>query len=306
MKIPYYPGCTMVERSKNFNASGLAAAKALGIELEELPKWTCCGATFPLTLDRIGGLTSPARVLVNAKIQGGDELATICPFCYNTLKRTNFALQNNPEEQKRINMYLKDDFEREGSPYEDYTGKEVKILHLLEVIRDRIGFSSLKDYLKRELKGLKIASYYGCMLLRPEKELNFDDTDNPTMMDDMFAALGCEPIDFPHKVECCGSYLSLNKPEAALQSSYDIIRSAQRFGADVIAVTCSLCAFNLDERQGAMMDKIGPFPPMPILYFTQLLALALGVPEGELGLHLHAVDPRPLLERYELISAEAK
>jgi len=306
MKIPYYPGCTMVERAKNYNSSGLAAAKALGIELEELPKWTCCGATFPLTSDRIGGLTSPARVLVRARMEGADDLVSLCPFCYNTLKRVNFALKNNPEAQRRINMYLKDDFEREGSSYENYTGEEVKVLHFLEVIRDRIGFSSLKGSLNRELKGLKVASYYGCMLLRPEKELNFDDTDNPTIMDEMFAALGCETIDFPHKVECCGSYISLNNPEAALQSSYDIIRSAQRFGADVIAVTCSLCAYNLDQRQEAMMEKFGPFPPMPILYFSQLLALALGVPEGECGFQLHAIDPRPLLGRYELISVEAK
>ena len=306
MKIPYYPGCTMVERAKNYNTSGLAAAKALGIELEELPKWTCCGATFPLTFDRIGGLTSPARVLVRARMEGGEELVTLCPFCYNTLKRVNYAIMNNPEAQRRINTYLKDDFEIEGSPYENYAGEEVKVLHLLEVIRDKIGFSSLIDYLKRELKGLKVACYYGCMLLRPEKELNFDDTDNPTMMDELFATLGCDIIDFPHKVECCGSYISLNNPEAALQSSYDIISSAQRFGADVIAVTCSLCAFNLDERQGAMMEKFGPFTPMPILYFTQLLALALGVPEGQCGFQLHAVDPRPLLGSYKLISVEAK
>ena len=306
MKIPYYPGCTMVERAKNYNASGLAAAKALGIELEELPKWTCCGATFPLTLDRIAGLTSPARVLVRTRMEEAEELVTLCPFCYNTLKRVNFALKNNPEERRRINAYLKDDFEREGSSYENYTGEEVKVLHFLEVIRDKIGFENLKDHIKTDLKGLKVASYYGCMLLRPEKELNFDDTDNPSIMDELFAALGCEIIDFPHKVECCGSYISLNTPEAALQSSYDIILSAQRFGADAIAVTCSLCAFNLDERQGAMMEKFGPIPPMPILYFSQLLALALGVPQEECGFQLHAVDPRPLLGSYELISVEAK
>ncbi len=300
MEYLYYPGCTLHEKAVNYDASGRAVAGALAIELTEMAGWTCCGTTFPLTNRKIVGLLAPVRTLLRARQAGHDELLTLCTFCYNVLKRAHHAFVNSDQQRGRIEAYLKDEFQRQDEPLPDY-GDGVRVVHLLEVLRDRLGFATLKESTPRPLAGLRVAPYYGCLMLRPAAEIGLDDDEEPSILEDMLTAIGCEVIDFPHRVECCGSYLGLSASGIALESSYEIVNMANRLGADVMAIVCPLCAYNLDRRQEDMGERFLGFERLPVLYFTQLLALALDLGEQAACLDQHAVDPRPRLASRQLI-----
>jgi heterodisulfide reductase subunit B len=295
MEYLYYPGCTLIDTARPYDRCGRAAARALGVELVEMPNWTCCGTAFPLTNRKIVGLVAPVRILVNAKRAGHEELLTLCSFCFNVLKRANHAMRNRADERTRINAYLEDEFVRAGQAYEDYEG-DVEVVHLLEVLRDTVGFDSVAAHASRSLQGLRVAPYYGCLLLRPQREIGLDDADEPTVLENLFCALGCDVVDFPHRVECCGSYLGLSAPDIALQNSYEIVHTASRLGADVLGVVCPLCAYNLDLRQEEMHQRFSGFRQVPVLYFTELLALALEADEQAYSWERHAVDPLPVLQ----------
>lgn len=286
MKIPYYPGCTLRTKARGLDETARAAASALGIELAELPTWTCCGATFPLVTDDVMALVAPTRNLIYASREGG-QLATLCSFCYNALKRANKVVKEDPEKRDKLNDFIE----------EKYNGG-VKVLHLLEVFRDGIGFDGLKGRLKGDLKSLRVAPYYGCLLLRPFEEVGLDDPEDPKIFEEFLGAIKCEPVSFPYRTECCGSYLAVSPAttEAVTKRSHSILTSAQRSGAEAIAVTCPLCHFNLDQRQDEVAAKHRGFTKIPIFYFTQLLAISLGIDEKLCHFEQHFVDPRPLLE----------
>ena len=173
-----------------------------------------------------------------------------------------------------------------------------KVDRYLEIIRDEIGFEGLKKKVKRDLNELKVAPYYGCQILRPESVLKLDDPENPKILDDFLASLGCEVVDFPFKVECCGSYQILNERarDVVLGCSYAILNSAQKNGAEAVALTCPVCYFNLDKKQADISEKFGDFKEVPILYFTELLGLALDVDKNLFDFEKHFIDPRPLLK----------
>lgn len=289
MKIPYFPGCTLYKKAKGFDVSARASAKALGFELSELPQWNCCGATFPLANDNLLALVAPTRILVDAQREG-KRLATLCSICYNVLKRTNKLLQEDEEKREKIDLFIE----------EEYKG-ELQILHFLEILRDEVGFEKLRERVEKRLEGLKAAPYYGCLLLRPQEEMGLDDPDDPTILHDLLKNLGCEVVDFPFKTECCGSYLAVSSAEVAMELSYAILNSALREGAEVVVTSCPLCQFNLDYRQEGMSKEHSGFSPIPILYFTQLLGIALGLDSGDYGFEKHYVDPRPLLAGRDLI-----
>jgi heterodisulfide reductase subunit B len=288
-KIPYFPGCTLSTKARGFDVAGRASAKALGFELAELPEWNCCGATFPLATDNELALVGPTRALINAQREGA-QLATLCSICYNVLKRTAGFLRENGEKRERINLFVE----------EDYAGG-VQVLHLLEILRDELGFKALGERVAKPLIGLRVAPYYGCLLLRPQDEIGLDDPDEPTILHALLASLGCEVIDFPHKTECCGSYLTVSAADAAEELAYTILRSAQRKGAEMVVTSCPLCQFNLDYRQAEMDKKHPDFASLPVLYFTQLLGIALGLDSTEYGFENHYVDPRPLLREKGLV-----
>ncbi len=283
MRYLYFPGCTLSTKAKGFATSGEASAKALGVELVELSSWNCCGATFPLATDNLLALVAPTRVLLSAQREGGD-LVTLCSICYHVLKRTNAFLEKEEEKREKINLFIE----------EEYQGR-VRVLHLLEVLRDEIGFEALGQQVSRPLAGLKVAPYYGCLLLRPFQEIGLDDPEEPHILGDLLASLGCQVVDFSHKVECCGSYLSVNSSQVTEELSYSVLRSAQASGAEVVATSCPLCQFNLDYQQGGVATRHPGFTPFPVLYFTQLLGIALGLEAEGFGLTEHHVDPRPLL-----------
>lgn len=293
MKLHYYPGCTLKEKAANLDRSTREAMKRLDIELVEPADWNCCGAEYPLTEEKIVGLAAPVRVLRDVRDDGGEALVMTCSFCYAVFKRANKAMQDDPLKRRRINAYLRDDIridpltKAKTTGFAEYRG-EVKVMHLLEYLRDVIGFAKIRSRLQRDLKGLKIAPYYGCRLLRPQKELALDEPDDPHIFQEFLEAIGCGPVDYAFGQECCGSYLSVTMPEAATEASYRILRAAQQEGAAAIAVSCPLCFYNMDRRQSQIRERYLDFPGLPVVFFTQILAWALGLERSELGLELHA------------------
>ncbi len=292
MKISYYPGCTLKTNAKNFEDSALASLKKLGIELEELPRWNCCGTVYSLSTDNLIHHVAPIRNLIRVKEQNRDRVVTLCAMCYNTLKRANLKVQKEADSLEKINnlMYL-EKIKYDGS---------VKILHLLEILRDEVGFDEISKKIKRNLNGLKVASYYGCLLVRP-KEIGLDDMENPLVLENLVGALGGESIDFPFKTECCGAYQTVNEIPLVAERVHQILNSAVENGAEVVIVSCPLCAFNLDHRQKNVNEKYLEFKNIPILYFTQLMAIALGCSEEVLRFDLHYMNPLPLLKEKKLL-----
>lgn len=290
MRVSYFPGCTLNTTGKGFDNAVRASCAALGLELVELPDWNCCGATFPLIVDNMLELAAPAHVLVAARDAGnGDLLTTACTTCYNVIKRTNHFIREHSEERERIEAFIE----------AEYSG-EVEVKDILHLLRDDVGFDAIATRVQRPLKDLKIASYYGCMVLRPPGEVAYDDPDHPQSLDDLMAALGATPVDFPHKNECCGAYLAVKDPGITRDMVYTILRSAQAAGAEAMATNCPLCQFNLDKQQSEMLRTHAGYRPVPVFYFSQLMGLALGLDAGDYGWQRHYVDPRPLLRERDL------
>jgi len=286
MEIPYYPGCTLNTKGKGFDNSARASAKELGLELVELAEWNCCGATFPLLVDNMLDLAGPAQVLISAR-QAGERLAVACSTCYNVLRRTNKVIREDEDSREKLNFFLE----------ADYSG-DLEVLDLLQIVRDEIGFDKVKEAVTKPLAGLKVAAYYGCMILRPPAEVAYDDPENPRVLDNLMTALGAEAVDYSHRGECCGAYLAVKSAEVTAEMSYTILSSAQRSGAELVVTNCPLCQFNLDRRQKAMGTRHAGFQPIPVLYFTQLLGIALGLDSSGFELDRHYVDPRPVLANY--------
>ena len=290
MRIPYYPGCSLNTKAKGFDNSARASARELGLELVELEEWNCCGATFPLLVDNMLDLAGPAQVLISAR-QEGERLAVACSTCYNVLRRTNRVIREDEDSREKLNFFLE----------ADYSG-DLEVLDLLQILRDDIGFDKVKEAVKKPLSGLKVAAYYGCMVLRPPAEVAYEkDPENPRALDDLMIALGAEAVDYSHKGECCGAYLAVKSVEVTAEMSYSILASAQQNGAELVVTNCPLCQFNLDRMQKTMGSRHAGFQPIPILYFTQLLGIALGLDSEGFELDRHYVDPRPLLEGANLI-----
>ena len=260
MKYTYYPGCTLRTKAKDLDAYARASAKALGFELEEVEEWQCCGGVYPLGTDEIASKLSSVRTL-NAAKEKGQDLVTLCSACHHVVKRVNDDMKNVEDIRTRANNYMQ--FE------EPYAG-ETEVLHFLEVLRDRVGFDKLKEKVVNPLKGKKIGAYYGCLLLRPGKVLGFDNPENPTIIEDFIRAIGATPVVYPYRNECCGGYISLKEKEMAKGMCDKIVDSASGFGAEMLITACPLCMYNLNK---SAEEKL------PVVYFTELLAEALGVKE---------------------------
>lgn len=260
MKYSYYPGCTLKNKAKDLDAYARASAKALGFELEEIENWQCCGGVYPLGSDEIATKLSSVRALNEAK-EKGQDLVTLCSACHHVIKRVNDDMKNVDDIRFRANNYLKLD-----TPY----AGETKVVHFLELLRDTIGFDELKKRVVNPLTGKKIGAYYGCLLLRPSGVLAFDDPENPKIIEDFIRAIGAEPVIYPYRNECCGGYISLKEKDMAKNMCDKITESASGFGADMLITACPLCMYNLNKS--AEKD-------LPVYYFTELLAEALGVKE---------------------------
>ncbi len=262
MKYTYYPGCTLRTKAKDLDAYARKSALALGFELEEVSEWQCCGGVYPLGSDEIATKLSSVRVLNEAK-EKGQDLVTLCSACHHVIKRVNDDMKNVLDIQTRANNYMK--------LAEPYKG-ETNVLHFLEVLRDRVGFDNLKKMVTNPLTGKKIGAYYGCLLLRPNDILAFDNPENPTIIEDFIKAIGATPVVYPYRNECCGGYISLKEKDMAKSMCDTIVESAKGFGAEMLITACPLCMYNLNK------NSVGD---MPVYYFTELLAEALGVKEAD-------------------------
>ena len=258
MKYSYYPGCTLRNKAQELDRYARASALALGFELEELEDWQCCGGVYPLGSDEIATKLASVRAL-NAAKEKEQDLVAVCSACYHVLKRVNDDMANVADIRNRANQYMQPE-----TPY----GGETKVLHFLEVLRDRVGFEQVKEKVVNPLTGRKIGAYYGCLLLRPSGVMAFDDPEDPTILENFLRALGAEPVYYPYRNECCGGYVSLREKELSDRLCETITGSAAGFQADCLVTACPLCKYNL-ARAGRL----------PVVYFTELLAEALGVKE---------------------------
>jgi len=289
-KYAYYPGCSLHSTSKEYDISTRAVAEMLGIELHEIPDWICCGASPAHTTLHYLSLALPVKNLLITQSTGANELAVSCAACFNRLKAANHIVKTDEEKREKINELLKD----------RYKG-EIKIKHFLEIIVKEYGLEKITQRIIRKLIGLKVVCYYGCLLVRPPKIMEFDDVENPQMMDKLMTELGAESLDWPYKVECCGAAFSLTKTDIVLKLGNDILQAAKDAGADCVVVACPLCQSNLDLRQKEIEKKYNTKLNIPILYFTQLLGLALGIEPKKLGLNKHIVSPQSLLKEKILL-----
>lgn len=291
MSLAYYPGCTLKTRARNLEESAVASMQALGFMLNEIPRWNCCGAVYSLADDDLIHQVAPVRNLIRVKKQGETGLVTLCAFCLNTLKRANLLMKQDLEKRDTLN-----DFIDEGV---DYKG-EVAVLHLLEVLRDEMGWEALSQKVKLPLRDLKVAPYYGCTLLRP-REIAIDNVNNPTILRDFLKALGATPVDFPESTTCCGSYQIIGSPDSITEFVRPILNSALRQGAEALVLTCPLCDYNLARGQKELTKQQAGFTKMPLIYFTQLLALALGLGPQVCHFELNYGNPEALLKSKTLI-----
>jgi heterodisulfide reductase subunit B len=270
----------------DYQKSTVAVSKALGLELPEIPGWICCGSTSAHQTDALLSIALPAKNLVAA---GGQTVAVGCAACYSRLKTANHEIANNPELRKTV----------AGVVGQDYDGK-TEILHLLEIMARDVGMKKIAEATKKPLKGIKVVTYYGCLLSRPPEVTQFDDPENPTLMDQVLEAAGATILEWPHKTECCGAGYSITDVAIVKRLTREILAMAKAAGADCIATACPLCQMNLDLRQKDTEKASGEQFNLPVFYFTQLLGLAFGLSRKDLGLRSLVVSPNKLLADHGL------
>jgi len=294
LKLSYYPGCTLKTTAKNFDETTVSVAKALGIEFIEPDRWNCCGTVHALATDDVMHYLAPIRNLIrveemdSAGMVDEKQVVTQCAMCYNTLKRANLAANEDSEKMEKIRGIM------EKEP--EYSG-DVEVIHFFELLK-QTGWDKIKDKVEKPLKGLKVVPYYGCLLLRP-RGLGIDDPDNPQIFENLLRALGAEVIDIPYKMKCCGAYHTVHLKEVTADLSHRILEQAQEMGADIVATACPLCEYNLGDRQEEIKMHYSSFENIPVVYYTQLMALAYGL--AAMGFDQNEPDPRPLLKEKGLL-----
>lgn len=262
MKVSYFPGCTLRNKAKDLDVWARKCAEKLGVELCEIEDWQCCGGVFVSAKDEVATKLPSVRALAASR-DANQPLVTVCSACHNVIKQTNAAMQSDADFADKVNRYMAQD----KVPTE-YHG-ETEVIHYLELLRDKVGFDKVKEAVVKPLTGKKVAPYYGCLLLRPSKVMAMDDPENPAIMEDFLRAIGAEPVYFPARNACCGGYVALEDAQSAKKKSNAVSASAASHGAEMMVTACPLCKYNLVKNGSEI----------PVIYFTELLAEALGVKE---------------------------
>lgn len=282
MKYGYYPGCSLHSTGVEYDESFRAVAGRLGIELEELRDWTCCGSAPAHVSSHLLSIALPLRNLILAEEQGYSEIAVPCAACFSRFKKAIHETGEDAELAADVEYVIGKKFEGTVTPRHP--------LESLTPMLDKIAAEATTP-----LPDMRVACYYGCLLVRPPEVMGFDECEYPMSMDNVLRAAGIETIDWGSKTDCCGASLALSETDIVLDLTREILEEAKGVGADAIAVACSLCHVNLDTRQPEVEAKFETEYGIPIFYFTQLLGLALGLGSEDLGLKRHFVDPMPLL-----------
>ena len=284
MRYAYYPGCALHSTGVEFDLSLKAICPGLGIDLEEVPGWICCGSTPAHSVSRLLGLALPVANLCLVEEMGSQEVVVPCASCFRRLKAGHHETTSRPELMERVNQVI-------DRPY----GGGVEISHPLEILSAPAMLSEIARRASEDLSRLRVACYYGCLLTRPPEVMRFDRHEYPMSMDAVLRAAGVTTLDWDAKTLCCGAAFSLTETEIVYELSGDVLDEALAVGANAIAVACPLCHANLDMRQAEIEERAEKRYGLPVFYFTQLLGLALGVPAAELGIDRHLVDAGALL-----------
>jgi succinate dehydrogenase / fumarate reductase cytochrome b subunit len=293
MRVAYYKGCLASLSAKELDTSTQALVPQLGIELEELESVTCCGAGDIHEAEPDYYLHLNARILAYAEATGCETLMTICNVCTLNLRQAHFELKNDAALRERVNANLGS----VGAP--PYSGR-VEVKHLLWLIAEGDGYEKLKAAAHRGLKGLRVAPFYGCQILRPSKLLGFEDPDRPHSLEAIIQACGGEAVDYPAKVKCCGFPIIQAREEVALGELILPIQQALDAGADAMVTPCPLCHLSLDAWQQKLERQTGKSFAMPIFHLSQLIGVAAGLQESELKFKRHVVSMQPVLDKLEV------
>jgi len=283
-KYAYFPGCSLEKMAQSYHLSTIETTRKLGVELEELEDWNCCGATTYFHVDQLLAHTLVARNLAMAERKSLDLVAP-CSACYKNAFFTNTYLKNDQDLAEHINFALEEDNLH-------YSGN-IEVLHLIEVYVKEVGYEEIRHNVTHPLEGLRVAPYYGCQILRPRK--NHEDVEQPRFFEELISAIGAEPVNFPERLRCCGGSLILTSREAALSMVHLLLKSALDHEAEVIATACPLCQVNLECYQQQVNQEFGTSISIPVLYFTQLIGLALEIPPKRLGLGTELVPATKVL-----------
>ncbi len=269
MNVSYFPGCTLKTKAKELDVYARRCAEVLGVTLEEIENWQCCGGVFSTAKDEIASKLSSVRALTEAKAKN-QPLVTVCSACHNVIKQTNHAMATDADFALRANTYMQAE-----TPYSG----ETEVLHYLELLRDVVGWDKVKAAVKNPLTGKKIGAYYGCLLLRPGKVMAMDDVENPTILEDFIRAIGAEPVVYAMRNECCGGYVTLEDKNLAKKKSSAVLENAAANGAEMVVTACPLCMYNL-KKNGHLHEGGSD---LPVVYLTELLAESLGLKEENNG-----------------------
>lgn len=283
--IAYYPGCSGLGTSKEYDASTRAVCEAVGLTLVDIPDWSCCGSTPAHTKDHTLSAALSARNLQLVAGMGMKTAITPCPSCLTNLRTASHRMEQAAFTEK-VNKLL-------DEPYAGGVDTQSVLQALVEVV----GLDDLAAAVRTPLTGLKVACYYGCIMNRPPELMAFDDCENPMAMDNVLTAMGATVVPFPLKVECCGASYGMPRPDVVARLTGKLLDTALGVGADMVAVACPLCQMNLDLRQSQVNRILGTNYRMPVPYFTQLMGVALNIAEAQLGFNKLCIDPRPVLSK---------
>jgi heterodisulfide reductase subunit B len=291
VKYSYYPGCSLERNAKAYHQSAMAIAPLLDLEFVEVEDWNCCGATEVIAVDQMAAYALVARNLALAAAQNGNgHLVAPCSACFLNLSKTDQYLVESPELADKVNTALS-----AGDLH--YKPGTVKTSHLLQIITEAVGLEAIAEKVTKPLYGLRVAPYYGCLIVRPGFEKKYDDYEYPTVLDDLMKTLGSEVVDFPLKAHCCGGHMTQISEPVAMELIRRLLHNAAEYEADLIVTLCPMCQLNLDAFQDNVNKYFGTDYHIPILYFTQLMGLAFGLSPDELGIGTEFVDARPALEK---------
>ena len=286
MKYGYYPGCSLHSTAQEFDKSLKAVCNKLGVELVELDKWVCCGASAAHNLSQLMAIALPMANLALMPAMGLEEVIIPCAACFSRFKIAQHSIKTDRNLKRKVVEVIHKD-----------CNDEAKVIHPLTIFTQKPLISKIPTLVERNLSELKVACYYGCLLTRPPKVTEFDFPEYPMTMDNVLRATGITTVDWPYKTICCGASFALSRPDIVVNLSHNVIQEAKSAGADAIAVACPMCHANLDTRQDDMEKKFGTHPQMPILYFTQLMGYSFGFSPAELCLHKHLTDAGKVFER---------
>ena len=282
----YFPGCSLEKMAVSYHLSALETTKKLGIKLKELEDWNCCGATTYFYIDELLAYTLCARNLAIAEKTGLDIVAP-CSACYKNMYFTAAHLKKDVDLAEHVNFALEeDDLHFNGG---------VNIKHLMEVFAQDVSAEEIKEQVTHPLEGIRVAPYYGCQIVRPQKEK--EDVEQPQFFEGILSAIGATPVNYPLKMRCCGGSLIISSRTAALGMVRNLLHCAVDAQATVIATACPMCQVNLECYQQQVNQEFGTNFSFPVLYFTQLIGLAFGIPQKKLGIGKEFVSIAPSLLR---------